>query len=97
MKAYVDLEKIMTKPLFNLLMDIRQNPTSLIQDRAKRLSRSCVTMTIQHRKLLKMGLIRRVGVGKYINTLQSKVNDPVEQLLINAHVPRKAKRTKIIL
>lgn len=75
MKAYVDLQKVLTRSLYTLIIDLRHNPTSTARERSTRLDRSVQIICAQFQKLKHMGLVLQVGTGKYINILDSKVND----------------------
>ena len=75
MKAYVDLEKVLSQSLYSLIIDLRHNPTSTARDRSARLDRSVQIISNQFQRLKFMGLVIHVGHGKYINILDSKVND----------------------
>lgn len=75
MKAYVDLQKVLQHSLYSLIMDLRNNPTSTARERSTRLNRSVQIICLQFQKLKTMGLVLQVGTGKYINILDSKVND----------------------
>lgn len=75
MKAYVDLEKVLPRSLYTLIMDLRNNPTATAIERSVRLDRSVQIISNQFQRLKFMGLVIHAGHGKYINILDSKVND----------------------
>ena len=75
MKAYVDLQKVLPRSLYTLIIDLRHNPTSTAKERSVRLNRSVQIISDQFQRLKFMGLAMQVGHGKYINILDSKIND----------------------
>lgn len=65
MRAYVDLEKILNKPLYQTVIDLMAFPKSTNTIRAERLNVSPQLIWARLNKLVSMGLAVKLGYNRF--------------------------------